>query len=87
MRVSGGRVAYLDLNSSHYSPSPDLVGTLPPEIALLTGLEHLDLLHNPGLTGCIPASLQGIEYKGDLPFCGGGTSKKAPSHPGGSLLG
>ena len=64
-----------------------MTGSIPPEIALLTGLERLDIRNNPTLTGCIPASLQQVNYDGDLPFCAGATSKKAltPAEP--SLLG
>ncbi len=60
---SGGRVAFLQLKRKNMS------GTIPPEIGLLTGLERLWLSDNPGLTGCIPANLRGIDYEGDLPFC------------------
>ena len=63
--VAGGRVTGLNLKNYRQHVS----GEIPPELALLTGLEKLDLSNNPNLGGCIPSSLQGIEYKGDLPFC------------------
>lgn len=53
-----------------------LEGPIPEELAQLTNLDELSLSGNPGLTGCIPASLEGqlTSYNfGGLPFC-------APAH-------
>ena len=65
-----GRVTELDFRhaSSLYQPT-GLIGKIPPELGLLTALEKLNIQNNPQLTGCIPSSLRGIEYTGDLPFC------------------
>jgi Leucine rich repeat len=38
----------------------NLVGTLPVEMANLTGLQNLDISENPGLSGAIPIGLFGI---------------------------
>ncbi len=68
--VAGGRVT--ELNFNYYDGGFDdevVSGSIPPELGLLTGLRKLDLSNNPGLTGCVPASLRGVEYEGDLPFC------------------
>ena len=61
----GGRITEL----SQLQRGSSLSGTIPPEIGLLTGLRKLDLSNTPELTGCIPASLRGVEYEGELPFC------------------
>ena len=55
-------------------------GSLPPEFGFLTELEVLKLDNNPGLTGCIPATLSRIKssYEGELPFCDGAHVKKSP---------
>ena len=66
----GGRVVEIDLNQHRVN---NMSGNLPPELGLLTALEKLNIEGQGNLTGCIPASLRGIEYKGDLPFCTGAT--------------
>ena len=48
-----------------------LSGAIPPELGNLTGLQKLHLLETRTFSGCIPSSLRGIEYIGDLPFCSG----------------
>ncbi len=79
--VEGGRVSQLNIEGR------DLKGQLPPALANLTGLRKLTLTRMPDLSGCIPASLRGVEYTGDLPFCSGSASKKVTSPQGQSLLG
>ena len=73
--TAGGRVTELNIANDSMN------GKIPPELGSLTGLEKLDFSNNPNLTGCVPASLQGIEYEGDLPFCTGPTAKKANWSP------
>lgn len=80
--TAGGRV--IELN---FSTVTNMSGKIPPELGLLTGLKKLYLPENAELDGCIPASLRGIDYTGDLPFCTGPTSKKALTPPGASLVG
>ena len=80
--ASGGRIRILSLANK------SMTGNIPPEIGLLTSLEGLSLRNNPGLTGCIPANLRGIDdYHVDLPFCPESTSKKALTPAEQSLLG
>ena len=83
--TSGGRVTELLL--SDHRLRRGFSGNMPPALALLANLRKLDLSGNSDITGCIPASLRGIEYEGDLPFCSGSTSKKVTSPQGPSLLG
>ncbi len=91
--MEGGRVVSLFFGKGY------LQGQIPPAMANLTGLtefiisnqNHLYPSRPVELTGCIPASLQGINYDGEAPgspgFCTGATSKKALSPPAPSLLG
>ena len=51
--VAGGRVTGLNLKNYRQHVS----GEIPPELALLTGLEKLDLSDNPGLGGELPATI------------------------------
>ena len=71
--VAGGRVTELNFRNRTHGDrgfgDEYASGSIPPELGLLTGLRKLDLFNTPGLTGCIPASLRGVEYEGDLPFC------------------
>ena len=67
--VAGGRVTEFNLRVDLGYDERFVSGSIPPELGLLTGLRKLDLSRLPGLTGCIPASLRGVEYEGDLPFC------------------
>ena len=69
----GGRVTGLD-----FSEVLNVRGKLPPELGLLTGLKTLNFQSHEAvvqqsadikLTGCIPASLRGIEYTGEVSFC------------------
>ena len=48
-----GRVTFLYLREN------DLTGQIPSELGKLTSLKALLLADNPGLTGCVPAELQG----------------------------
>ena len=63
--AKGGRVTELNIGGDL------MTGRVPPELGLLTGLQKLHLLETRTFSGCIPSSLRGIEYIGDLPFCSG----------------
>ncbi len=68
--VAGGRVTELDFNiHGNIFGDERASGSIPPQLGLLTGLRKLDISNLPGLTGCVPASLRGVQYEGDLPFC------------------
>ena len=69
-----GRVTEVNLSDFHHSRGYNKVngmaGTIPSALGNLTALQVLKMSGDDHkLTGCIPASLQGIEYDGDLPFC------------------
>ena len=87
----GGRVTELDLSTTtlgtHGVGLKKMTGKIPSALGNLTALQKLDISGQGNLTGCIPASLRGIDYTGDLPFCTGSTSKKALSPPAASLTG
>ena len=92
--TTGGRVTELLLvgGSSLGKIRGGFSGEIPSALSNLTGLKKLVLpsegnSYLPELGGCIPESLHGIEYEGDLPFCTGPTSKKALTPPGASLVG
>ena len=63
--AKGGRVTELNIGGDL------MTGRVPPELGLLSGLQKLHLLETRTFSGCIPSSLRGIEYIGDLPFCSG----------------